>query len=100
MDQAKITSDSDFQDSPTGLAQRWSTEIEASQKELGPFHDKANKITQRYLDKRDAYGRDESKVNLFWSTMQVLLSMLYARPPKADVSRSWQDYDEIGRAHI
>jgi len=94
MDQAKITSDSDFKDSPTGLAQRWGTEIEAAGKELGPFHAQANKITQRYLDKRDAYGRDESKVNLFWSTMQVLLSMLYARPPKADVSRSWQDYDD------
>ena len=94
MDQAKITSDSDFKDSPTGLAARWSTEIEAAQKELGPFHKDANRITQRYLDKRDAYGRDESKVNLFWSTMQVLLSMLYARPPKADVSRSWQDYDD------
>ena len=94
MDQAKITSDSDFKDSPTGLVMRWSTEIEAAGKELGPFHAQANKITQRYLDKRDAYGRDESKVNLFWSTMQVLLSMLYARPPKADVSRSWQDYDD------
>ena len=94
MDQAKITSDSDFNNSPTGLAARWSTEIEAAQKELGPFHKDANRITQRYLDKRDAYGRDESKVNLFWSTMQVLLSMLYARPPKADVSRSWQDYDD------
>ena len=94
MDQAKITSDSDFKNSPAGLAQRWQTEIEAASKELGNFHKDANRITQRYLDKRDAYGRDESKVNLFWSTMQVLLSMLYARPPKADVSRSWQDYDD------
>lgn len=94
MDQAKITSDSDFDSSPVGLARRWQTEIDAAQKELSEFHAKANKITQRYLDKRDAYGRDESKVNLFWSTMQVLLSMLYARPPRADVSRSWQDYDD------
>ena len=94
MDQAKITSDSDFKNSPTGLASRWRIEIDAAQKELGGFHTQANKITQRYLDKRDAYGRDESRVNLFWSTMQVLLSMLYARPPKADVSRSWQDYDD------
>jgi hypothetical protein len=94
MDQAKITSDSDFKDSPTGLAQRWQIEIDAAQKELRNFHKDANRITQRYLDKRDAYARDESKVNLFWSTMQVLLSMLYARPPKADVSRSWQDYDD------
>ena len=94
MDQGRITSDSDFEGTPNGLALRWATEIEAAQKELGNFHKDANRITQRYLDKRDAYGRDESKVNLFWSTMQVLLSMLYARPPKADVARSWQDYDD------
>ena len=94
MDQTKITSDSDFKDSPTGLAARWSMEIEAAQKELGPFHTQANKTTQRYLDKREVYGKDESRVNLFWSTTQVLLSMLYARPPNADVSRSWQDYDD------
>lgn len=91
---AAITSDTDFENTPNGLAQRWQTEIQASQQELLKFHQDANRITQRYLDKRDAYAKDESKVNLFWSTMQVLLSMLYARPPKADVARSFQDYDD------
>jgi hypothetical protein len=91
---APITSDSDFENTPVGLAKRWQTEIQASQQELLKFHQDANRITQRYLDKRDAYAKDESKVNLFWSTMQVLLSMLYARPPQADVSRSFQDYDD------
>lgn len=91
---APITSDSDFENTPIGLAARWQTEIQASQQELLKFHQDANRITRRYLDKRDAYSKDESKVNLFWSTMQVLLSMLYARPPKADVSRSFQDYDD------
>lgn len=91
---ASITSDSDFKDTPNGLAARWQTEIQSSQQELLKFHQDANRITQRFLDKRDAYGKDESKVNLFWSTTQVLLSMLYARPPKADVARSFQDYDD------
>lgn len=91
---ASINSESDFANTPNGLAQRWQTEIQASQQELLKFHQDANRITQRYLDKRDAYAKDESKVNLFWSTMQVLLSMLYARPPKADVARSFQDYDD------
>lgn len=96
--QSKITSVSDFENTPVGLAQRWGTEIEASQQELMKFQQEARKITQRYLDKRDAYGKDESKVNLFWSTMKVLLSMLYARPPKADVSRTFQDYeDDVAR---
>lgn len=91
---ASINSESDFANTPNGLAQKWQTEIQASQQELLKFHQDANRITQRYLDKRDAYAKDESKVNLFWSTMQVLLSMLYARPPKADVARSFQDYDD------
>lgn len=91
---ASIESETDFANTPNGLAQRWQTEIQASQQELLKFHQDANRITQRYLDKRDAYAKDESKVNLFWSTMQVLLSMLYARPPKADVARSFQDYDD------
>jgi hypothetical protein len=91
---APITSDSDFENTPVGLAARWQTEIQASQQELLKFHQDCNRITRRYLDKRDAYGKDESKVNLFWSTMQVLLSMLYARPPRADVARSFQDYDD------
>ena len=96
--QSKLVSESDFDNSPAGLAQRWGTEIEAARQELLKFHQDANRITQRYLDKRDAYGHDESKVNLFWSTMKVLLSMLYARPPKADVSRTFQDYeDDVAR---
>ena len=92
--QSKLVSASDFDNTPAGMSQRWGTEIEASRQELLKFHQDANRITQRYLDKRDAYGHDESKVNLFWSTMKVLLSMLYARPPKADVSRTFQDFDD------
>ena len=90
----KIESASDFENSPQGLAQRWGTEIEASKQELQRFHDDSKKILARYLDKRDTWATDESRVNLFWSTMKVLLSMLYARPPKADVSRAFQDFDD------
>lgn len=92
--QGKINSAEDFKATPAGMAQRWGTEISAARQELRKFHDDAKKIVHRYLDKRDDFGRDESRVNLFWSTMKVMFSMLYARPPKADVSRSWQDSDD------
>jgi hypothetical protein len=92
--QGKITSAEDFKATPAGMAQRWGTEISAARQELRKFHDDAKKIVHRYLDKRDDFGRDESRVNLFWSTMKVMFSMLYARPPKADVSRAWQDSDD------
>ena len=90
----RIESESDFADTPAGMAQRWSTEIEASRKELEKFHEDGDKIVERYLDKRDEWRRAESRVNLFWSTMKVLLSLLYARPPKADVSRSFLDAED------
>jgi len=73
------------------MAQRWSSEIEASKKELERFQEDGDKITRRYLDKRDEWGKEESRVNLFWSSMKVLLSLLYARPPKASVARSFLD---------
>jgi hypothetical protein len=92
--EARIDSVTDFDTTPAGLAQRWSTEIEASRQELTKFHEDAERINKRYLDKRDDWGKDESRVNLFWSTMKVLLSLLYARPPKADVSRAFQDFDD------
>ena len=92
--EATITSAADFESTPIGLAQRWATEIKAAEQELTKFHDDAAKIVHRYLDRRDDWGKDESKVNLFWSTTKVLLSMLYARPPKADVSRTYQDYED------
>jgi len=94
MDAGKITSVTDFKDTPAGLAQRWNTEIDASKQELTNFHNDAKRIVHRYLDKREDFGRDQSRVNLFWSTIQVLLSMLYARPPRADVARSWQDSED------
>lgn len=99
----RIESARDFADTPQGMAQRWSTEIEASKQELQKFHDDADKITRRFLDKRDEFGRDEARVNLFWSTTKVLLSLLYARPPRASVARSFldaEDDQEIGRAHV
>jgi len=90
----RIESAKDFADTPQGMAQRWSAEIEASKKELEKFQEKADKITRRYLDKRDDYQEEQSRVNLFWSTTKVLLSLLYARPPRASVSRSFLDADD------
>lgn len=92
--ESKIQSSEDFADSPAGLARLWGTEIEASGKELKKFHDDADRINTRYLDKRDEWGSSESRVNLFWSSMKVLLSLLYARPPKAAVTRAFLDAED------
>lgn len=92
--QNKIESNMDFADTPAGQAQRWGAEIEASKKEMMKFQEDADRITRRYLDRRDEWHKEESRVNLFWSTTKVLLSLLYARPPKASVARSFLDADD------
>ena len=90
----RIESAKDFADTPQGMASRWSAEIEASKKELEKFQEKGDKITRRYLDRRDDWQEEQSRVNLFWSTTKVLLSLLYARPPRASVARSFLDADD------
>ena len=91
---------------PRRLAERWSKEIEAANKELKPFHESSRRTLQRYLDRRTSIGGVVGDLgsdgvfrqNLFWSTVQVLLSNLYAKRPKVDVSRSQKDFgDENAR---
>jgi hypothetical protein len=45
--QNKIESNSDFANTPAGMAQRWDTEITASKKELKKWHDDAIKQIPR-----------------------------------------------------
>lgn len=92
----KFESEKDIKNTPMGMAQRWATEIESSQKFLRKFHDAGDRIVKRYLDERGdtTMGEGASKVNLFWSTVQVLLAQLYTKPPKADVSRTYFDADD------
>ena len=87
---------------PRVLAEKWSLEITASEKELLPFHEESRKTLQRYLDRRQSIGGVVGDLgsdgvfrqNLFWSTVQVLLSNLYAKKPKVDVSRTDKDQND------
>jgi hypothetical protein len=84
--------------SPTGLASRWQKEIEAAGKEQAKFHEDSRRIVKRYLDKRDALEEGQSRVNLFWSTIETMKASLYAKPPKADVLRNnFDPNDDVAR---
>ena len=81
-----------------GTAALWGAEIKSANKYLHEFKKDAKQIEERYLDKRGPYQQSEFRVNLFWSTMQVVLSSLYAQPPKADAKRLYDDpNDEASR---
>jgi len=84
--------------SPTGLAARWQKEIAAADKEQLKFHEDSRRIVKRYLDKRDALEEGESRVNLFWSTIETMKASLYVNPPKAEVMRNnFDPNDDVAR---
>ena len=89
----------DGEQTPRDLALLWSREMRAARKEKEQFEKSSREILRRYHDVREAQFSDgRSTVNLFWSTVQVLLSSLYARPPKIDVSRRFKDQnDDVAR---
>lgn len=98
MAEDKIEKASQFGDEPSGKQRLWLTEIQAAEKDIEKFLKDAKRINRRYLDKRDANEEGESRVNIFWSTIQVVLATVYSRPPKADVSRLYKDPDDdVGR---
>ena len=72
----------------------WAAEISSAQEFMKPFQREAKKINRRYLDKREPTEGSEDRVNLFWSTIRVVMSMLYARPPKVAVKREYDDYND------
>ncbi len=97
----KIEKASQFGDEPSGKQRLWLTEIQAAEKDIEKFLKDARTINRRYLDKRDANEEGESRVNIFWSTVQVVLATVYSRPPKADVSRLYKDPDDdVGRVAL
>jgi len=88
------TSEIETQEDAQTPVKMWSQEISAAQEFMKPFQREAKKINRRYLDKREATEDGEFRVNLFWSTIKVVMSMLFARPPKVAVKREYDDFND------
>jgi len=79
-------------------AERWTKEFAAAEKEFGPVLERGRKVLEAYLDKRTDNNQGSFKVNLFWSNTQVIKSNIYAKPPKVDVVRLYNDHkDDVAR---
>ena len=87
-----IEGKSQFEDTPEGWQARWTVEMAASDKELKPWWDRADKIVRRYLDDRAQERRDgDTRVNLFTANIQTTRSLLYGQTPRVDVKRRFAD---------
>jgi len=84
---------------PEGSLSVWKKELNAAIEHYKDYHEISNKVMARYRDERDSdVVTAISRLNFFWSNVQVLKSTLYVHPPKMDVSRLFKDFtDDVAR---
>lgn len=85
------------------LAAKWTAELNASKKWLQKFTERAKRCERAYIDEGEGAGGtlgtatssgNKSRVNLFWSNVEVTLAAIYGRLPKATVDRRFKDQDD------
>ena len=79
--------------------QRLLSNIHTYNNEYKKWEARTTKIIRRYRDDQGAStGMNESaRFNILWSNVNTLVPAVYAKLPKADVSRRFGDNDPIGR---
>ena len=84
----------------TAPMQRYLQKIAEYDNAFKKWDARVTKIIKRYRDDTGANtssGNRPAKFNILWSNVQTLIPAVYAKLPKADVSRRFGDSDQIGR---
>lgn len=80
------------------LAAYWKGEIAAVEQLQSIWHKRGDTILKRYRDERSmADQQGQRRLNLLWSSIQVLKPAVYGRVPEAIVERRFNDHDPVGR---
>lgn len=74
--------------------ERWVDEINMAELELKKFHERARRVTRKFLDERDMLESENKWFNVFYTNTNIMESALYAQLPKPMVSRRFKDYDD------
>jgi hypothetical protein len=87
-----------YEPTPEGQYKRWNAEFEASEKFFRKWRKQGTKVVDKFLDERTAEEIQtadmQSRMNLFYSNVVTLQSMLYGSLPKVEVARTFQDADD------
>ena len=69
------------------------------EREFKKWETRSSNILKRYRDEERANTDDtrNSKFNILWSNVQILVPATFARVPQPDVSRRFRDQDPVGR---
>lgn len=87
------------------MAETVGTEVERYLRTIGTYDNefakwqsRVKKLIKRYRDDtRGQTGNETAKFNILWSNVQTLIPAVYAKLPKADVTRRFGDNDPVGR---
>ena len=80
------------------MAAYWKGEINAVEDLQANWHKRGDSILKRYRDERALVDQNgQRRLNLLWSSVQVLKPAVYGRVPQAIVERKFSDQDPVGR---
>lgn len=85
-------------DTAEPAVQKYLDIVSSYETEFKKWEARVTKILKRYRDEnRSASGNESAKFNILWANVQTLIPAVYAKMPKADVSRRFGDNDPVGR---
>jgi hypothetical protein len=74
----------------------WMGQEKIAEKEERKWIKQGREIVKRYRDERPESIQSTHRFNIFWSNVETLKPALYARTPKPDVRRTFEDDDPTG----
>ena len=83
----------------THNAQDWLLELKMRENDGAEqqWVERGKRAIKRYRDESGSIRDNNARFNILWSNVETLFPALYARPPKAEVSRRNKDADPVAR---
>ena len=78
-------------------AQPWHDELSRYKEVFKKWTERGEKVVKRYRDERKDIEATDARFNIFWSNVQTLKPAIYARPPNPEVSRRFEDQNDVAR---
>lgn len=94
---ATIESLDDFKDDKAGDWSRWQAEFDASNKASKKWRKQGNRTVSRYSGSRRGGEEDSTpglSLNLFWSNINTVQSMMFGKLPEISISRINEDFND------
>ena len=78
-------------------AQPWHDELSRYKEVFKKWTERGEKVVKRYRDERKDVEATDARFNIFWSNVQTLKPAIYAKPPNPEVSRRFEDQNDVAR---